>query len=224
MTAAEAYLAAKEVFVETLAPLDDRHRVDATPDWDAHALLSHVAGLAVDVTSGRLEGYSKGDWTAAQVAARAGSDRATVLEEWSDATPTLVALLEDPQGVGLPDGFAVLPVTDLVAHLHDLRESTGVHDIAVPGAWEVVEPRRREVLTLGIALTSAPTLHVCTEDGDEWVVGDGEPAGRVSASRYELWRSLEGRRTRDRVRAFDWSVDATPYLDRWIAPAFSWPE
>jgi hypothetical protein len=44
----------------------------------------------------------------------------------------------------------------------------------------------------------------------------------VVAPRYELWRSLEGRRTRDQVRTFEWSVDPEPYLDCWLGPVFRW--
>lgn len=224
MTSADSYVAAREQFIEVLEVVDDHRRIDATPAWDAHALLSHVVGLATDVSDGHIEGYASEPWTQAQVDLRTGVDRESLLQEWHVATRALRAILDEPARVGLPDVFTVLPVTDLVAHLHDLRETTGVFADGAPGTWEVVAPRRREVLSGAVVLTGRPPLQVRTPEGDDWLVGDGEPVGTVTASRYELWRSLEGRRARESVRAFDWSMDPEPFLACWIGPAFRWPE
>jgi hypothetical protein len=50
--------------------------------------------------------------------------------------------------------------------------------------------------------------------GDKtWVAGNGDPQVSVSAEPFEILRSLTGRRTREQVRALDWSGDPEPFLD-----------
>ena len=46
----------------------------------------------------------------------------------------------------------------------------------------------------------------------EWTVGDGPPAGCVTADRYELFRMVSGRRSADRIATYDWTTDPAPYL------------
>ena len=38
------------------------------------------------------------------------------------------------------------------------------------------------------------------------------PAGRLDVEEFELFRALTGPRSSARIRSFDWSVDAEPYL------------
>jgi uncharacterized protein (TIGR03083 family) len=44
---------------------------------------------------------------------------------------------------------------------------------------------------------------------------DAEPQGTLKATPFDLMRALTGRRSRDQIKALDWSVDPKPYL-----PAF----
>jgi len=42
---------------------------------------------------------------------------------------------------------------------------------------------------------------------EEWTVGSGPEVAALSAGRFELFRSLGGRRSEAQVRALDWTGD-----------------
>lgn len=224
MNNGDRYAATKERVVELVAGLDDGERVRATPEWSLRDLLAHVVGVADDVASGRLDGYGSTDWTRLQVSCRAGRSREAVILEWDDSTDRLIPVLCDPVGHGLDPSFGVRPLLDLLAHEQDIRESSGLAGSLDPADWRIVANRRRDVLHHDLSAADLPALHVQTPEGDTWLVGSGEPSATVCATRHELWRSLEGRRSRDVVRGFDWSVDPAPYLQSWLLPVFAWPE
>jgi hypothetical protein len=48
--------------------------------------------------------------------------------------------------------------------------------------------------------------------GEEPPVYDGSPEGVLKLSPFELVRATTGRRSAAQIRAYDWSVDPTPYL------------
>ena len=61
-------------------------------------------------------------------------------------------------------------------------------------------------------------MRVLLTDGQhEWPVGPREPVGQVTASAYELFRTVTGRRSAAAIRRLGWTTDPTPYLDV-IAP------
>ncbi len=47
-------------------------------------------------------------------------------------------------------------------------------------------------------------------DGQERVLGEGDPAATVTADRFELVRMFGGRRSRAQILAASWSGDPTP--------------
>jgi hypothetical protein len=117
-----------------------------------------------------------------------------------------------------------LPLIDLIAHEHDVREALGAREMLADEDWAVLAPIRLFWLDACATAAGLPALRVVTDRGDDWTIGSGVPHGSVTVARQELWRSLEGRRPRQVVRTFGWSVDPEPYLDVWLGPAFSWPD
>ncbi len=223
MTNGERYRQRARSLVDFASDLDDGHRVPSTPAWNLRDLMAHLAGVAADVVAGDVDEYSQPSWTARQVAARAGRSRQAVIEEWEQDWPAMSRVLDDPTTHGLDSLFSVLPLVDVVAHEHDLRESTGLFGFSDDNIWPVVEQRRRDVLAIQCEIASCG-LRVRTPQGDGWSVGPQEPRLTVTADRYELWRSLEGRRTRSVVAGFDWSTDPAPILEHWVGSIFTWPE
>ena len=223
MDAAQQYRMRAASLLDLAADLDDGHRMPATPAWDLRELIAHLAGVAVDVSVGQVEDYAQPHWTARQVASRATYSRRDLVEEWKASWPELCSILDDPVSHGLDSSFSVLPLVDVIAHEHDLRESVGMFDFADPAVWSLVEQRRLQVLTLQCA-SSDQNLEVRTPEGDHWVIGGNEDRSTVTAERYELWRSLEGRSRRDAVRQFDWTAGPGLFLERWVGSVFQWPE
>jgi hypothetical protein len=54
--------------------------------------------------------------------------------------------------------------------------------------------------------------------GKTRLVGSGEPGVAVAGEKFELFRGLAGRRSRDQLKAYDWTGDPEPYLA--LIPAY----
>ena len=62
------YLDTVERVIELALGTDDLDRtVPTCPDWTAHDVLAHLAGLAEDWVDGRLDSYGSDEWAQAQV-------------------------------------------------------------------------------------------------------------------------------------------------------------
>ena len=69
----------------------------------------------------------------------------------------------------------------------------------------------------GTGCTSASWRRTSPASGSPTAAGvagrRGDPAGTVTARRYELFRMITGRRSAAEIRRYDWTTDPTPYLD-----------
>ena len=72
--------------------------VPATPDWNVHAVVSHLYGVLTDVSSGNLEGVTTAPWTSAQVERCRGKSVAQVIEERAAIAPGFETFLSSPAG------------------------------------------------------------------------------------------------------------------------------
>lgn len=166
--------------------------VAATPAWDVHDVIAHLAGIAEDAVTGNMEGVTTDPWTAAQVERAKGRPIADLLAQWDQHAPAVESVLSSPQGASF--GAAVI---DIHTHECDLLTALG-RPISVPAdtlAW------------LGTVLRSGFASAVATA---------GLPPVEVTADDVEVFRGRLGRRTREEVLAYGWSVDPEPYLDHWF--------
>ena len=219
----DLYVRTREQLLSLVAEVPATLRIPATPEWDVRMLVAHLVGLNQDLVAGNVDEYAGPDWTAAQVAARDGVPLPDLLAEWDAVLPEFLEVLGDPVAHGLDEYLGISPVVDLVSHDLDLREAAGREVQVDPDVWALIGPRRQFLLDLQVQEAGLPAVEVMTPEGDEWVVGAGAPVGKVTAPRWDLWRSLEGRRSRAQVRSFGWTVDPEPYLPVWPASAFDWP-
>jgi hypothetical protein len=49
-------------------------------------------------------------------------------------------------------------------------------------------------------------------DKKTYQAGEGEPGATARTTRFELFRALSGRRSRDQIRAWEWSADPESHL------------
>ena len=174
--------------------------VPATPAWSVHDVLSHLVGIAADLNAQAFDDDSD-RWTAAQVESRANHSLSELAAEWDREAP----LFEDGLrvfGYDLGSHF----VGDLLQHVGDVRHALGL-----------VHPADDETLAVALdsyfvtfekSLEAAATGSVEISDGrDRWALGSGPVVASVTADRYELFRSLGGRRSAAQVRALTWSGD-----------------
>jgi hypothetical protein len=178
------------------APDVPRMKVAGCPQWTVKGLVGHVAGHALD-----------------RIGETVGDDESLdgVLERWERVSSSTV----EPMIARGPEGYELL-LMDTFTHEVDLHATLGT----VPQSDHPGYPWALDVLLGGLSwsLDSRGLPAVRLSDGTvSWVAGSGEPAVAVQASRYELYRTLSGRRTPEQVAELDWSEDP----GRWL-PAFYW--
>ncbi|MGA9276530.1 maleylpyruvate isomerase family mycothiol-dependent enzyme [Ilumatobacter sp.] len=200
-----------ESFVEFARTLDNDDwltPVPCTPLWTARDLLSHVSGVPDDVLAGRVDGAATDPWTALQVQRNADATVDELLARWETQTDDFGAAIE---AIG-----EFRPPLDCHSHEHDLRQALGR-----PGS------RDSELVTSTVAallgnLADVPvSIEVDLDDGATIEAGDpsaGDLVG-LSASTFEIFRSMLGRRTRAQVRGLEWSGDPASIdrvVDSWF--------
>ena len=163
--------------------------VPATPAWNVHDVVAHLAGVMHDVASGNMEGAATEPWTAAQVEHGRGKTVAAVLGEWASSAPEFESFLTSPAG---PKAGAA--VVDVHAHETDIRSALGLAPQIPDEVLDWAAGRLREGFDAQVATAGLPPVTIDVSD-------------------FELFRGRLGRRTRDQVAAFGWSADPAAYLD-----------
>lgn len=206
---AEQYRFAVESFIDFARSLDDTAWatiVPCTPEWTVRDVLSHVSGIPDDAAGGRMDGAPGEAWTTAQVERNRTIGVDDLLERWTQQAPVFAELIEQ---IG-----EYRPPIDCHSHEHDIRQALGR-----PGA------RNNAIIdTPSFATVDAPVRVVVElDDGSSVTSGDTSSASTVTlrgATRFELFRSRLGRRSRQQVRADDWvgtDDDVEAVLDVWFS-------
>jgi uncharacterized protein (TIGR03083 family) len=179
--------------------------VPACPEWTLRGLVAHLVGVA-SMAIGRLSGFPP-----VQSTSSAGMGIPELLAIWERLGPEADQLLAESGGRS-----GSILVMDAFTHELDVRYAIGA---ALPDEHAAFA-NAFEVLANGFAAAvidhGLPALRLST-GSTQWTVGTGEPAATVTASRYDLYRSLAGRRSHQQITAMDWDRDS----HRWL-PAFSW--
>jgi uncharacterized protein (TIGR03083 family) len=179
--------------------------VPACPEWTLKGLLTHLVGVAA-ATIGKLSGQ-----LAAGSSSSADMDIPELLAKWEELGAEADLLLAD---VGGRTGNIL--VMDAFTHELDIRYAIGAElpaeHPAFAGAFTVLANG------FGAAVTDngLPALRLST-GSTQWTVGAGGPVATLTATRYDLYRSLAGRRSHHQITALDWNRDS----HRWL-PAFTW--
>ena len=163
--------------------------VPATPAWQMHDVVAHLAGVMHDVATGNVEGAATDPWTAAQVERARGKPVARLIDEWADEAPGFEQFLSSPDGAQ-----AGAAAVDVHAHETDMRSALG---LTPELSDEVVE-------WLGTSMRKG---------FDGQIAAAGLPPVTIEVSDFEMFRARLGRRTREQVCALGWSADPAPYLD-----------
>jgi uncharacterized protein (TIGR03083 family) len=201
------YLDAQRSFVDLSAGFTDDDwatPVPCNPGWTVRDVLSHLAGLADDLTNGRVEGAATAPWTAAQVERWRDTDVGELIARWIEQAPGVGATIE---------AFAEFrPPIDCHTHEHDVR-----HALGRPGN------RDSELIdVMAERFDHAPVGRPIEIEYDDAAVvtlsGEGRPLTLVGVSRFEIVRSRLGRRSRAQVLAYEWTESPTDdELAMWFA-------
>jgi len=188
----QLYGASRRRICDLVVDVDPQTPVPATPLWDVHDVVAHLAGIVEDAVLGNMEGVTTDAWTAAQVERGRGRPVGDLVGQWSVGAPLVEEVLSSTEG-----GNAVRAVLDVHTHEADLAHALGIAP-AIPAdvlAWMA------DVLRL---------------EFDADVAAAGLGTVRVDADDWSWFRGRLGRRTVHEVVALDWSADPAPYLDVWF--------
>ncbi len=179
--------------------------VPACPGWTLRDLVAHLVGVAT-MAIGRLSGSPS-----AQSSSSEGMGIPELLETWDRLGTEADRLLAD---CGSRSGNIL--VMDAFTHELDIRYAIGAELPAEHPAFA----RAFEVLANGFAAAvidhGLPALRLST-GSTQWTVGLGDPVATLTATQYDLYRSLAGRRSHGQITGLDWDRDS----HRWL-PAFTW--
>lgn len=239
---ANAYAEIQARLIDTVLSFDVgqlESRVPACPDWTVTDLMSHLAGGVLDITSGNapeLRGMNLMDqWrdeavatgrdlmTARQVSERRGRSVESIVDEWRDATASLLPMLRGETAFpadAFPFAGNIL-VNDLVVHEGDIHEAVGLGPAAEIHATSVALLAYAFSLDNRIRVSDLPALAL-RHGSKERVVGDGDPAASVLASRTVLVRMLASRLTPNEILALDW--DGNPQRHLAVIPEYGPPK
>jgi uncharacterized protein (TIGR03083 family) len=166
--------------------------VPATPLWNVHDVVAHVAGIAEDSANDNMAGAPSREWTDDQVARGASKSVGQLFDQWAGHAAPMEGFLSTPAGVN-----ASAAVVDVWTHEADLRHALGL-------------PAEPDDEFLGwIAPEMLDSFHRA-------VAERGLPPVEVTGEPFDIWRGRLGRRTPDEIAALDWSGDPVPYLDTWF--------
>ena len=115
-------------------------RVPATPDWDVHDVLAHMAGGASDLVHDRMDGAPSPQWTERHVTERSARSAEELAAELRSNAAAVAAMLADAERPAI--------VWDLAVHHADLHEALDLG--AMP------EELWRPVLEAAVAMRLGP--------------------------------------------------------------------
>ncbi|HUV10552.1 MAG TPA: maleylpyruvate isomerase N-terminal domain-containing protein [Acidimicrobiia bacterium] len=170
----------------------------ATPEWRVRDVVAHLAGVCDDVAHGNLEGVATDEWTGAQVEKRRGWEPETLFADWETNGAAVEAMMNDFPAIAIGQ-----MTFDATTHEQDIRGA-----LTAPGGREsgsLAIAYDWAVDRLGERLDAAGTspMRFETEAGSR-VAGAGEAGTALRASRFDVLRSMTGRRSVAQVEAFDW--------------------
>lgn len=215
MAHSDPYRQIRERMVDIAATIDDATAatiVPATPLWTVKDVYAHLAGSNADILTGNLEGVTSDPWTAAQVDARRHLALGDVVDEWTSLGPRIDQLIDDLDGAMDPRLFI-----DGWSHEQDLRAllgRPGGHDVELLAS---VTPLVVKVSCISVRRAGLDPIAIRV--GDHENQSGDEPVVRLEVEPFEFVRGTLGRRSRNQMRAWNWSgdVDVDPYIDRLLS-------
>lgn len=206
MTDAERlYRESQEAILALITPENANMPVPACPGWIVRDVLAHLTGALIDLSNENVADGPTPAWTASHIERYRNSGLVELAAQWRAAAVSVEsrALYENM-------GTHLLP--DIVTHEFDIRGALGNTDRRDAETLKIVYPVVVSWLTGAFQRKNLPSITLGTEV-EPVILGDGMPQGSVSSSLFELSRVFTGRRSSSQIRAMEWSVDPSPWVD-----------
>ena len=188
-----AYVELRDRMIPFLRSLPDEVAnivVPHCPDWTVQETVSHMVGVPEAILSGDLEGIASDAWTQRQVERHRGDSLKELAEAWEKDSEQFLTVL--PM---IPQAAMTQLVFDVASHEHDVR-----HAVGKPGARDSLS------VTVGVCFMK----HAADSRGDL----DVEKMDTWTASEFDVFRSVAGRRSEDQMAADGIDIDFVQKLLR----------
>ena len=177
-----AYLEFRDRIVSLIREIPESQAsfsVPLCPNWEVSSLISHIVGVPEDILAGRMEGVTTDAWTQAQVDRHEGESLSQLADALRATATEFDVLLPH-----IPSPTNSQMMMDAVTHEHDLRHAVGRADAQDSAAVDVA---------LGYLLNMVDTI----------APGRAQELSDSGVSRYELMRSLSGRRSIEQMNQLE---------------------
>lgn len=182
---------------------DEQRIVPVCPDWRVRDLLSHLNGLAADLSAGRNPSGDPQAWVGQQVTDRAEITVAEQLEQWSTSGEAFEATLRKVPQLGLL-------VIDLVTHEHDIASALGMQSDRASTGIDLVMSSKTPTVEKDLAAAGLNAIRVVGGD-HSWEYGEGDVELEVRGEFWEMFRLTGGRRSMAQLLASDHDGDIERY-------------
>ena len=225
-----AYEETRRSLTDFVLDLDRRDldiTVPACPDWSVKDALAHIVAEAEIAAHGSLppdldliealrdeEHAAKREaMNAREVAARRERSVDELLAEWDALAEELRPMLRGDTPFPYPFPFVdSIVVMDVALHNQDIRNALGRPGDRATNAVRLGMSAYAVGADTKIRSSGLRPLRLRYDGREKVIGGDDPPAASLAADRYELYRALSSRRSRDQIRAMDWDGDPEPYL------------
>lgn len=229
-----AYTEVQERLCTVLNDLDEVRasiQVPACPEWSVRDVVAHHCGLVVDVVSENTPEFVGGfnlleqwrnqdvarardDLTGRQVAERQGRSLESLINEWRAATAAILPIMrgEQPFPERVPPIFSGVLINDLVVHEGDIRIALGLGQAPAGAALSVALRGYGFSLDYRLKTLGLAPLVLAYDGKTRQLGGEGVPGATLSATRFDLVRTLASRRTAAEIFNLDWSGNPEPYV------------
>jgi hypothetical protein len=175
--------------------------------WTVHDVLAHVVGINADLNAQRFGDGDSDEWTLHQVTARRASSVDDLAAEWDREAPMFT------HGLRLFGYmFGAHYLGDLLQHVADVEAALGISPVRDDLTLAVALDFYLDSFEEGLAEVAVGSVAVSVGE-ESWILGTGGVNASITASRFELFRALGGRRTRSEIAALDWAGDSDQYID-----------
>ena len=175
-----AYVELRDRMIAFLRSLPDEVAsivVPHCPDWTVQETVSHMVGVPEAILSGDLDGVASDAWTQRQVENHRGDSLKDLADAWEKNSEQFLTVL--PM---IPKAAMTQLVFDVASHEHDVR-----HAVGQPGA--------RDSLSVSVGVRFMK--HAAESRGDL----DVETIDQWTASEFDVFRSVAGRRSAEQIAA-----------------------
>jgi GNAT superfamily N-acetyltransferase len=203
----------RQLMEVTLAQAEDQlaRAVPATPAWSVHDVLSHLVGITADLNAQCFGSDDPEAWTDRQIASRRDRTTSELDGEWAHEAPRFE---EGLRLLGYEIGSHY--IGDLLQHSYDIQSALGLHVPADDQTFDVALDFYLEECDRRLATAGVGSVVVRTPSRDR-TLGLGAVMATLDVDRFELFRSLGGRRSEAQVRSMSWTGDVDRVLRCWSA-------